>query len=361
MHLNMTFIRTYWWKILAVLLVGYSLVPGLLWPLKPGILQVSPVTAVVDTSLVIRIQGYNTHFLSAGDNRVWLKINNEFMIMAEEVRPLSETRMEAVFGMPPYLPLPESTVACAVVLDNGRDGPSVKPSALFVTQKEPNLEMGFAYWKKDPIEDLHASPAPRFPFRGILEETIRNTYYHVPMWFGMVFLFLFSLVYSIRYLRGRDDLGAEKTRALNLAGMVYGLLGLITGMIWAKFTWGSFWSMDVKQNMAAIATLIYLAYFLLRSALEDPDKRDRVSAAYNIFAFSTLIPLLFIIPRMTDSLHPGSGGNPAMGGEDLDSTMRLVFYPAVLGWTLLGFWMASLVFRLRQVEQQLDHRLNPHL
>jgi heme exporter protein C len=354
----MAILRQHWWKILAVLLVAYSLIPGLLWPLKPGIVDSQPVSAVVDTPLLLDIRGYNTHFLSAGDNRVWIKISNEFMILSEETRPLSETHLQAFFRIPPYLPVPEKTVSCALVLDNPVDGPAVKPAALFLRQQDSDLEMGFAYWKKDPVMNLHLSPSPRFPFRGILEETIRNTYYHVPMWFGMVFLFVFSLVYSIRFLRGRDPLGSEKTRALNLAGLVYGLLGLLTGMIWARYTWGSFWSMDVKQNMAAIAALIYLAYFLLRSALEDPDKRDRVSAAYNIFAFSTLLPLLFIIPRMTDSLHPGSGGNPALGGEDLDSTMRLVFYPAVVGWTLLGFWLASLVYRIRRAEEQLDQLNN---
>ncbi|HMR44960.1 MAG TPA: cytochrome c assembly protein, partial [Saprospiraceae bacterium] len=68
-----------------------------------------------------------------------------------------------------------------------------------------------------------------------------------------------------------------------------------------------------------------------------------------LFAFATLIPLLYVIPRMTDSLHPGSGGNPAMGGEDLDNTMRMVFYPAIIGWTLVGFWMANLNFRIEKI------------
>ena len=92
---------------------------------------------------------------------------------------------------------------------------------------------------------------------------------------------------------------------------------------------------------------------MLARSFEDPDKRDRVTSAYNVFAFLTLIPLLFIIPRMTDSLHPGNGGNPAMGGEDLDNTMRMVFYPAVIGWTLLGFWMAELVYRAKLLQLRI--------
>jgi heme exporter protein C len=170
----------------------------------------------------------------------------------------------------------------------------------------------------------------------------------------MIFLFLFSMYYSIQFLRGRDYQGADKAYALNKAGLVYGILGLLTGMIWAKFTWNAFWSMDVKQNMSAIATLIYFAFFLLYKAIPDTDKRNKMVSAYNIFAFLTLIPLLFIIPRMQDSLHPGNGGNPAFGGEDLDNTMRLIFYPAVLGWTLLGFWIASLSFRIEMARRTLS-------
>ncbi len=355
---NRSLIYRNWWKVLAVALVMYSLVPGLLWPLKPGIVDSQPVTSGMDTVVALDIQGYNTHFHTGGESRVWLKISNAFMIKADSVRPVSETRLKAFFHIPPYLPIREQTAICALVTDNSVDGPAVRPGALFLKAVDQNPDMGYAYWKKDPIEDLHPSPSPRFPFRGILEETIRNTYYHVPMWFGMILLFAFSFYHSIRALRGGDPLAAEKTRALNLTGLIFGLLGLGTGMIWAKYTWGAWWSMDVKQNMAAIAVMIYLAYFLLRSALEDPDKRDRVSSAYNIFAFVTLIPLLFIIPRMTDSLHPGNGGNPALGGEDLDHTMRLVFYPAVIGWTLTGFWMASLVYRTRRIQSRIQELLN---
>ena len=68
-----------------------------------------------------------------------------------------------------------------------------------------------------------------------------------------------------------------------------------------------------------------------------------------------IIPLLFVIPRMTDSLHPGNGGNPAFGGEDLDNTMRMVFYPAVIAWTLLGLWISNILFRLKRVEERISY------
>jgi heme exporter protein C len=169
----------------------------------------------------------------------------------------------------------------------------------------------------------------------------------------MLFIFLGGVVSSFRYLRRSregDDLMAV---AFTKVGVLFGLMGLTTGAIWATYTWGKPWSWDIKQNMTAIALLIYLAYFVLRSSFDDQEKKARLSAVYNLFAFSTLIPLLYVIPRLTDSLHPGSGGNPALGGEDLDNTMRMVFYPAIIGWTLLGWWLVELVYRLSKVENQL--------
>jgi heme exporter protein C len=71
-----------------------------------------------------------------------------------------------------------------------------------------------------------------------------------------------------------------------------------------------------------------------------------------------MIPLIFILPRMVDSLHPGNGGNPAFSNYDLDSRMRLVFYPAVLGWILMGFWLSALLRRIMLLEHNKNEELN---
>ncbi len=196
------------------------------------------------------------------------------------------------------------------------------------------------------------------PRLNIVNETIRALYFHVPMWFGMVVLFLVSTLYSIQYLRNpsfdKDIYAVEFANT----GLLLGLLGIATGMIWANYTWGSPWHGDPKQNGAAISLLVYLAYFVLRGSVENEDQRARLSAVYNIFAFAAMIPLIFIIPRMTSSMHPGSGGNPGFNMYDLDSNMRLVFYPAVAGWILLGVWVASLKIRVRLVNEKLQNLEN---
>lgn len=188
------------------------------------------------------------------------------------------------------------------------------------------------------------------PRLAILNETIRALYFHVPMWFGMILLLLVSVIYAVKYLRSGDLRHDNISVEFSYVGILFGVLGIFTGMVWAKFTWGDYWSSDPKQNAAAIGLLIYFAYIVLRHSLEDEQQKARISAVYNIFAFAALVPLLFILPRLTDSLHPGNGGNPGFNAYDLDSKLRMVFYPAVIGWTLLGVWMASLRIRLRLLE-----------
>ncbi|MEQ9186873.1 MAG: cytochrome c biogenesis protein CcsA [Cryomorphaceae bacterium] len=188
------------------------------------------------------------------------------------------------------------------------------------------------------------------PALNILNETIRNLFFHVTSWFAMVLLFIASFVYSIRYLRTGSPIDDLKARAFVETGMVFGIAGMVTGMLWANYTWGAFWVPDPKLNGAAIALLAYLAYGILRNSLQDSIQRGKVSAVYNIFAFVMMILFVFILPRMTDSLHPGNGGNPAFSSYDLDDTMRMVFYPAILGWIFLGLWMTEIRIRIANLK-----------
>lgn len=190
------------------------------------------------------------------------------------------------------------------------------------------------------------------PAMPILHESIRTVYYHVPMWFAMLLMYLISVVYSIKYLgsgKVEDDLIAVE--CVNV-GVVFCIFGLVSGMLWANITWGDPWPNDPKLNSSAIASLMYLAYIVLRNALDEEQKRAKISAIYNIFAFPIMIVLLFILPRLTDSLHPGNGGNPGFGGYDMTGAMTLVFRPAVLGWMLIGLWIMTLRYRIRKLEYQ---------
>jgi heme exporter protein C len=195
---------------------------------------------------------------------------------------------------------------------------------------------------------------PRLP---ILNETIRALHFHVTMWFGMILMLVVAVIYSIKYLKSNnlehDDLAIEFTNA----AILFGVLGIVTGMLWARFTWGDYWSGDPKQNASAIGLLMYFAYLILRGSITDPQQKARIGAVYNIFAFAAFIPLIFVLPRLTDSLHPGNGGNPGFNAYDLDSNLRMIFYPAIIGWTLLGAWIATVRVRIRRVERHIEDKM----
>jgi heme exporter protein C len=185
------------------------------------------------------------------------------------------------------------------------------------------------------------------PQLDILNETIRNVYYHVPIWFAMLFQMGYSVVYAVKQLSKNDLKTDIISHQAAQTGLFFALPGLLTGSMWAKFTWGTWWTFqDPKLNGVAIAVLIYLAYFILRSSIDDEQKRARIGAVYNIFAFVMMFVFIMILPRLTDSLHPGNGGNPAFGKYDLDNNMRMIFYPAVIGWVLFSLWILDVKKRL---------------
>ncbi len=191
-----------------------------------------------------------------------------------------------------------------------------------------------------------------------LQQTIRNLFFHVPMWFGMTILFSVSVFYAIKYLRNPTLENDTNSFEFARTGIVLGLLGYITGMIWANYQWGKPISGDPKQIGAAIAVLIYMAYFVLRGNIID-DKKARISAVYNIFAFAMLFPTLFIMPRLVESLHPGgmgSEGNPGLNPKDSNAAMKFVFLPAIIGWTLLATWITTLRIRLKVLNEKIENK-----
>jgi heme exporter protein C len=349
-----------WWKYLCIALLLYAATAGMLIPLKPGIQEAKPVLARSGQPFTMQITGYNTYFQSGGtDLSVWLKLDSMHLVRAKSVVANGERNITAQFDLPAYQSPNGTGARLTLLTSDSKTGVAILPQAVFLEPDTNYTAATSATWVTNASE-LAFKKDISFPYRNILYETIRNTFYHVPLWFAMMALFGVSVYWSILYLAGigkyktYDELKELdlKSAAYSEIGLSFGFLGLFTGMLWANYTWGTPWTGDVKLNMTAVLLAIYLAYFVLRMAFYDRETAARLCAVYNIFAFASIIPLLFIIPRMQASLHPGNGGNPAMGGEDLDNTMRLVFYPAVIGFILLGLWMSNLNFRVKRLKAE---------
>ena len=197
----------------------------------------------------------------------------------------------------------------------------------------------------------------QIPQLDILEQSARNLYFHVPMWFTLMVGTVISAYHSLRYLQSGNPLRDVRAREAAWMALLFGLLGIVTGMVWARFTWyvgtGKWWNFDPKQSMAAVLLLIYGAYFVLRDSIDDPDTRGRIAAVYNLFAVVTMPFLLYIIPRQLPSLHPGGEGSPAFSQTDLAPAMRWVFYPSVLGFIGLFWLLYTQRVRLARIRDRL--------
>lgn len=183
-----------------------------------------------------------------------------------------------------------------------------------------------------------------FPIIPGLEEKARILFFHVPMAWTTVVAFMVAFYHGIRYLvrkRPHDDLASESAAGL---GLLFCLLATITGSIWAKFNWGSFWNWDPRETSIFVLLLIYGAYFALRSSIDSEERRALISAGYAIIAGVTVPFFIFVMPRIVASLHPEPIINTE-GRVQMNPTMLTVFLASVAGFTALFFWMLRLRVR----------------
>jgi len=188
----------------------------------------------------------------------------------------------------------------------------------------------------------------QFPVIPGLEEKAKIIFFHVPTAWLTVIAFFMALIYSIRYLRKKNPDEDAKAYAAAQIGIIFCVLATITGSIWAKFSWGSFWHWDPRETSIFILLLIYGAFFALRSAVEQEDKRATLSSVYLIISFLTVPFFIFIMPRIMTGLHPGSADDTNSGPVvdfKMNANMMLVFYLSLAAFTILYFWMWKLNYK----------------
>ncbi len=189
-----------------------------------------------------------------------------------------------------------------------------------------------------------------------LEERGRIIFFHVPTAWVTVVAYCVSMIYGIRYLRSGlpvDDIRSVSAAAL---GSMFCVLATVTGSIWAKFNWGSFWNWDPRETSIFVLLLIYGAYFALRSSVDVEEKRARLSAVYTIIAFITVPFFIFILPRIVQTLHPDPIIN-TQGQLHMNRTMFVVFLSSLAGFTAFFFWIWNVAVRVGKLELGLIRTL----
>lgn len=165
--------------------------------------------------------------------------------------------------------------------------------------------------------------------------------FHVPLSWVASMAFLMATFYSVETLRRGDPVSDLKAATAAELGVLFGVLAMISGSIWARFEWGSYWNWDPRETSILILLLIYAAYFALRSALPELESRARISAVYAVAAFATVPFLVFIVPRMVESLHPA----PLLdrhGKMQMDKELLIVFLGSLACFTGLYAWLFDL-------------------
>ncbi len=191
------------------------------------------------------------------------------------------------------------------------------------------------------------------PPQSQLGEVSRVFFFHVPVAWVAVLAFLTAFAYSILYLRKRTLSHDTKASAAARLGLLFAILATVSGSIFAKSTWGSFWNWDPRETSVLILLLIYGAYFALRSAVEPEDRKAALSSVYAILAFVTVPFLVFVIPRVYRSLHPTDSVIDVGFQIQMPPAVLSTFLASLVGFTVLFVWIFKLECQINRISNKL--------
>lgn len=189
------------------------------------------------------------------------------------------------------------------------------------------------------------------PAEGFIGESSRIVFFHVPCAWTSTLAFLVAAGYSFAYLRKRNPWHDEVAHAAVQLGLLFGILTLITGSLFASIMWGTWWNWDPRESSYLLLVFLYAAYLFLRAAIDDRERRARIAAVYALFAVVLMPFLVFVAPRVTASLHPQTVINE-QGRILMDTPTRAVFFGALAGFSGLFLWMLSLEARAARLARR---------
>ena len=191
------------------------------------------------------------------------------------------------------------------------------------------------------------------PLVAVLGPTTRVLYFHIPSAWVTVVALGWSMVHSVLYLRRRNLEHDRQAAAAAELGLLFCVMATVSGSLWAKAMWGSYWNWDPRETSIFFLMLVYVAYLALRGAIDESERRARLSAIYSAIAFVSVPFLIFVVPRIYFTLHPDPIINPR-GKMDMDPRIRVVFFALLAGFTALFFWLQGLRVRVARLEDRVE-------
>jgi heme exporter protein C len=185
----------------------------------------------------------------------------------------------------------------------------------------------------------------------------RLFYMHMGAFFGGAAAFVVTVLAGIAYLRTRNHRWDRLAVSSVEVGLPLMLITLVTGAIWARPTWNTWWTSDPRLNSMAVMMLLYAAYLTLRSALDDPERRARFAAVYGILAFISVYYVFIVIRIRPDTLHPVVVGpspvdSQAEGGFRTDASMAITLITANVWWMVAAL---TLLWHRVRMENLAEH------
>jgi len=186
-----------------------------------------------------------------------------------------------------------------------------------------------------------------------LGDVSRIFFFHVPVAWVSVLAFLVAMINSVRYLKTKNLRFDTDSAIASKLGLLFTFLATVTGSVFAKAAWGSYWNWDPRETSLFILLLIYGAYLALRSAIPEETKRAALSSVYSILAFVTVPFLVFVVPRVFKSLHPTDSIVDKSLKVQMSGQVSALFFPSLIAFTVIFFWMYHLH---RKVEARVSQK-----
>ena len=188
------------------------------------------------------------------------------------------------------------------------------------------------------------------PKAEILGDSSRVIYFHVPLAMVSVVAFLYAGIASIIYIIGKNPVMPGKARNSAGIGLLCAVLTTLTGSLWAKTAWGSYWNWDPRETSIVFLLLIYVAYMSLYTSLKSNPNRGRISSVYLIMSMAVMPFFVFVIPRVYYSLHPDTLIN-SEGVLKIDPAMRAALFISIAAFIFLYIYIMGIKNKMLDIER----------